>query len=100
MPVNSSFYQMFRKFMSAAIVLGLVGFAVYSLAASPAWFKPASPTATLAGADDPVFNGLRIIETPHFRQAQPRTISADPSAVVLLDEWTYTGGKVKPSPYK
>src|SRR5262245_841064 len=96
----ASCYRMTRKFMIAILFLALAGFSAYSIAASPGWFRAAAATVQLADADDPVFNGLRIIDTPHFRQAPRRTVSADASAVILLDEWTYTGGKVKPSPYK
>jgi len=85
------------KAVSTLLCLGLVSFTVYSVAAAPAWFGPKGETTALSAADDPVRNGLRIVETPNARRVQVQ--NSQESAIVLLDEWTFTG-KTKPSPYK
>jgi hypothetical protein len=89
-----------QRVLGGVVALAVAGFCGYSLAAAQAWFAPASQVADLDRADDPVHNGLVIVETPRKPQVLPRRAdNADESPVILLDEWTYTS-KGKPSPYQ
>ncbi len=81
------------------VCFGIAGFALASLASAGVLFAPQGNPAPLHASDDPVRNGLRIIET--HRNGAPslqRKANEDPS-VVLLNDWVYTA-QTKPSPYK
>ena len=84
--------------MTAGLCLGIAGFAVYSMASGPAFFAPAGSPVQLQASHDPLQNGLRILETRHDRTPRLTRPEQGDSAVLLLDDWSYTD-KSKPSPY-
>jgi hypothetical protein len=77
--------------VSTGLCLGIVGFAVYSMVSAGAFFAPEGSPVPLQSAHDPLQNGLRILQS--HREGAPRLTRpdhADP-AVILLDDWSYTG---------
>ena len=86
-----------KAFFGAALCVGISAFAVASLASAGGFFVPEGSPTALRANDDPVRNGLRIIET---RGSMARgEIRANDSNFVLLDEFVNTA-KSKPSPYQ
>jgi hypothetical protein len=82
--------------MGLAIAIG--AFCTSSLWSAPSWFAPTQPVKGLERADDPL-HGLAILQTVRRPAASVRARAAEPDAVILLDEWTFTS-KGKPSPYQ
>jgi hypothetical protein len=87
------------KWISAAILcIGIACFAIASIASDGGLFAPVGNPTALQTADDPVHNGLRIIETRATNSPRIERARNDDSTVILLDNWIYTT-KGKPSPY-
>jgi hypothetical protein len=88
-----------KSIIAAALCFGIAGFALASLASAGALFAPTGNPTALHAADDPVRNGLRIIETrAGDAPGVQRRANEDPT-VILLADWIYTG-QTKPSAYK
>lgn len=83
-----------RTVLAAVVLLSVPAFAVCSLVHGG---LARTPDVELARGDDPIRNGLRIIDAPTVATAAPRTADE-----VLVTDWTFTGGptKGKPSPYR
>jgi hypothetical protein len=62
-------------------------------------FVPAGDPAPLEAADDPVKNGLHILEPLHADFNRGKRSVVEKPAIVLLDDWTYTDNP-KPSGFK
>lgn len=84
---------------AAILCFGIAGFAIASLASAGSLFAPQGNPTALQSGDDPVRNGLRIIETRRADGPRLQRKEDEDSAVILLDEWVFTD-KGKPSPYE
>jgi hypothetical protein len=90
-------YRNVRTILATLVVLSVPTYAVCSLLQCSAG---RAPEAELARGDDPIRNGLRIVDPPG---GSSNSVSAHPKGAeeVLVTDWTFTdgGGKGKPSPY-
>jgi hypothetical protein len=84
--------------LATAVLLSVPAFAVCSLVHGGA---SRTPDVELARGDDPIRNGLRIVDAPEAALAAPATRRNDADAVLVTD-WMFTDGghKGKPSPYQ
>jgi hypothetical protein len=87
-----------QRAAGAGLAIAIGAFCTSSLWSAPSWFAPTQSVKALDRADDPL-HGLAILETVRKPAAAARARAADPDAVILLDEWTFTS-KGKPSPYQ
>ena len=90
---------LWNAFLPGVLCIGIAGFATYSMASAGAWFAPNGNPVPLAASDDPVRNGLRIIETRTVDAPRVQRLANEDPAVILLDDWAFTS-KGTPSPYK
>ena len=88
----STLLQSARALLASVILLSIPAFALASLLPGA---TPGEPGAELARGDDPIRNGLRIVEPPVQARIQSR--QADAAEEVVTD-WSFTD-KGKPSPY-
>jgi hypothetical protein len=93
----TALFRPLRATLATAVLLAVPAFAVYSLIGGGF----GAPTVELARGDDPIRNGLRIVDEPVVsrRAGTVRTDADD----VLVTDWMFTGGgsgKGKPSPYQ
>jgi hypothetical protein len=84
--------------LAGALFLAIFGFALCSLGLAQ-WFAPVKSPAQLEATDDPIRNGLKILEKRVPSSAKALHQVVDSPAIELLNDWTYTG-KPKPSPFR
>ena len=77
------------------VIIG--GFTVMSLVA-PQLLSGAKETARLEPGDDPILNGLRILDRSRQDISIANAKNTSNPAIILLNDWSYTG-KPKPSPF-
>ncbi len=82
----------FKGLTAVGLCLAIAGFAVYSMASAGTFFAPDGDTAQLQASHDPLQNGLRIQQPRHENPSRLTRTDANEPTVVLLDDWTYTGG--------
>ena len=87
-----------RWVLAAVLSIGIAGFAIVSLASGEGVFAPIGNPLALQKADDPVSNGLHIIEVRSGVSPRVHQTWDDDSGVILLDSWIFTE-KGKPSPF-
>jgi hypothetical protein len=87
-----------KNITAGILFLGIAGFAGYSLASAQSWFAPVKATARLEASDDPVRNGLNILNHREAVRTEARDPKTGLPTVVQMDDWTYTG-KPAVSPY-
>jgi hypothetical protein len=86
----------FKSLLWATVCCVIAGFAAHTMVTAGTLFAPEGNPIKLESAQEPLLNGLRILET---RAADsPRLHKENDETVLLLDEWTFTT-KGKPSPY-
>jgi hypothetical protein len=91
--------QICKKLLAAVLCAGIAGFSIFSLLSGSGLFAPTGNPIALQKADDPVRNGLRIIEVRALNApARVEQTWSDDSTVILLDNWIFTD-KGKPSPF-
>jgi hypothetical protein len=83
-----------RAVVATLVILAVPAFALWSLVNGSATYG-----TELARADDPIRNGLRIVEPPVAAVVTARTSREDAAEEIVLNNWNFTG-KGKPSPYK
>ena len=80
-----------KRVLSTAIFLGIAGFAACSLFTQNGAIGQENTPVYLEATDDTLVNGMNFINRiRRLGPARPVTLSAEP-AVILLDDWTYTG---------
>lgn len=85
-----------QTLLAAAVVLSVPAYAVCSLQHGAA-SRPGN--VVLSDSDDPISNGLRIVDLPLPARPQEAAVKAGADKdVLLLTDWTYTD-KSKPSAY-
>jgi hypothetical protein len=90
--MSRSILKWLRTSFAAAVVLAVPAYAVSTM-------LPGSATATLAESDDPLRNGLRIVDPPVGARSKGTGVTANGDAEVELSDWTFTG-KSQSSPYQ
>lgn len=85
-----------RTCLVVGIMLAIPAYAVYSLTAGRA---AAQVNVALADEDDPIHNGLRIVDRPVKTHPQLDSVKIGADAdMVFLPDYVFTN-KGKPSPY-
>jgi hypothetical protein len=87
-----------KLILAGILCTGIAGFAIFSLASGEGLFALTGNPTALQMADDPVHNGLRIIDVRAVNSPRIERTRNEDSPVILLDNWIFTD-KGKPSPY-
>jgi hypothetical protein len=88
-----SFLKHARTLFVAAIVLAIPVYAVFTVASGTLF-----ATVALADEDDPISNGLKIVNRRTARPQANASKAGGESDVVLLEDWVFTD-KGNQSPY-
>ena len=92
--MTTALFRHTRIVLATVVLLSVPAYSVYSLVYAGA---PAAPGAELAPGDDPVHNGLRIVDAPDGARVAPAARGAGDEK--LVKDWMFMG-KGKPSPYQ
>jgi hypothetical protein len=96
--MSSTYLSYVKNVLAGVLFLAIFGFALCSMGWAQSWFAPVKTPANLQAADDPVRNGLKIVEKRVSTSVHAPHHVVDTPAMELLNDWSYTS-KGKPSPY-
>jgi hypothetical protein len=96
--MSSAYLSYVKNALAGVLFLAIFAFALSSVAWAQSWFAPVKVPANLQAADDPVRNGLKIVEKRMPTSVHSPHQVVDTPAMELLNDWSYTS-KGKPSPY-
>jgi hypothetical protein len=89
-----------KRLRASAATLVLLSVPIFAICSLIRAGSGSLPDVVLSSADDPIRNGLRIVEPPvTAAQAGALPRHVDAAAEVVVNDWTFTD-KGKPSPYQ